>query len=100
MGRWMGARIAGAGLVIAIGGMFGGALAGAAPATASPRSEAQTSEHGRQAADGGKARKWRFDASATTMADVGRVVGADAAWSRGTDGRGVGVALVDTGVVP
>jgi serine protease AprX len=34
------------------------------------------------------------------MTDVGRVVGADTAWTHGTDGRGVGVALVDTGVVP
>ena len=43
---------------------------------------------------------WRFDASATSVSDVARVVGADRLWKAGVTGAGVGVALVDTGVVP
>jgi serine protease AprX len=43
---------------------------------------------------------WRFDATATEVADVARVVGADRMWASGTTGRGVGVALIDTGVAP
>jgi serine protease AprX len=42
---------------------------------------------------------WLFDSSVATMPHVRGVVGADALWARGYTGRGVGVALVDTGVV-
>jgi len=44
--------------------------------------------------------KWRFDASATSLDSVSAIVGADRLRTTGVDGRGVGVALVDTGVVP
>jgi serine protease AprX len=43
---------------------------------------------------------WLYDGSATTMAEVRTAIGASTMWSRGYTGRGVGVALVDTGVVP
>lgn len=43
---------------------------------------------------------WRYDSSATTMDEVRAAIGADWMWSRGYTGDGVGVALVDTGVVP
>ena len=43
---------------------------------------------------------WLYDGSATTMAEVRVAVGASTMWSRGYTGEGVGVALVDTGVVP
>jgi len=43
---------------------------------------------------------WRFDATATEVGDVARVVGADRLWASGTTGDGVGVALIDTGVTP
>src|SRR3989440_3448993 len=52
-----------------------------------------------RAADQAK-RHWRFDATATTVTDVARVIGADRLWSAGITGAGVGVALIDTGVVP
>jgi len=44
--------------------------------------------------------KWRFDATATTMANVNAIIGADKLQRSGLNGSGVGVALVDTGVVP
>jgi serine protease AprX len=44
--------------------------------------------------------KWRFDSSATSLDSVSAIVGADKLRATGVDGRGVGVALVDTGVVP
>jgi serine protease AprX len=43
---------------------------------------------------------WRYDSSATTLREVRAAIGADAMWARGYTGEGVGVALVDTGVVP
>ena len=43
---------------------------------------------------------WLFDSSVASMPHVRGVVGADALWARGYTGRGVGVALIDTGVVP
>jgi serine protease AprX len=43
---------------------------------------------------------WLFDDTVTTLADVRSAVGADALLNRGYDGSGVGVALLDTGVVP
>jgi serine protease AprX len=43
---------------------------------------------------------WRYDASATPLSAVTRTIGADQLWAAGTTGRGVGVALVDTGVTP
>ena len=45
-----------------------------------------------------------WDDRATTppvrMSTVAAAIGADDLWARGIDGRGVGVALIDTGVVP
>ncbi len=43
---------------------------------------------------------WLYDGSATTMREVRSAIGADVLWTRGYTGAGVGVALVDTGVVP
>ncbi len=43
---------------------------------------------------------WLYDSSATTMKQVRSSVGAETMWARGYTGQGVGVALVDTGVVP
>jgi serine protease AprX len=43
---------------------------------------------------------WLFDGTATTMDEVRAAVRADWMWSRGYTGEGIGVALVDTGVVP
>lgn len=43
---------------------------------------------------------WLFDESQAPMDHVRSVIGADAMWARGYTGRGVGVAVVDTGVVP
>ncbi len=43
---------------------------------------------------------WRYDSSTTTLGQVRAAIGADTMAARGYDGRGVGVALVDTGVVP
>jgi serine protease AprX len=43
---------------------------------------------------------WLFDDSATTLAQARTAVGADALWAKGFRGSGIGIALVDTGVVP
>lgn len=43
---------------------------------------------------------WLYDPTATTMAEVRAAIGAEAMWARGYTGEGVGVALIDTGVVP
>jgi serine protease AprX len=43
---------------------------------------------------------WTFPASATGVADVVRTIRADVAYGQGYTGKGVGVALIDTGVVP
>ncbi len=43
---------------------------------------------------------WIYDGTATSMGEVRAAIGADRMWSRGYTGKGVGVALVDTGVVP
>ncbi len=43
---------------------------------------------------------WLYDGAATTMDEVRASIGADAMWARGYTGKGVGIALVDTGVVP
>jgi serine protease AprX len=78
----------------AVGGSAGGGSAGGRSASGDSAggSRPPSPAAGRRAA-------WRFDASAATMADVGRVVGADRLHRAGIDGSGVGVALVDTGVV-
>ena len=60
---------------------------------------AQASGPPDRATDHGK-RQWRFDDTAATVSDVARVIGADRLWSAGITGSGVGVALIDTGVVP
>ena len=77
-------------------GVLGALVAGltvlgvATPAHAAPGSGASPA--------GGK--HWRFDASAMTVTDVSRVIGADLLGRAGITGAGVGVALIDTGVVP
>ncbi|MCU1595985.1 MAG: aprX [Frankiales bacterium] len=43
---------------------------------------------------------WGYAASATTLPEVAAAINADDMASRGYTGRGVGVALIDTGVVP
>jgi serine protease AprX len=43
---------------------------------------------------------WIYDETATDLDHVAAVIGADRMRGRGFTGRGVGVALVDTGVVP
>jgi serine protease AprX len=43
---------------------------------------------------------WLFDGSSTSLANVRTAIGADTMWRRGYTGKGIGVALVDTGVVP
>ena len=43
---------------------------------------------------------WLYDSSAATLDEVRAAIRADWMWSRGYTGDGVGVALVDTGVVP
>ncbi len=43
---------------------------------------------------------WLYDSSATTMKQVRSSIGAETMWARGYTGQGVGIALVDTGVVP
>jgi serine protease AprX len=98
MSRWKGTRAAAAGLAVALGGAFGGALTVAAPAVAAPPPVAKAPDAG--AATSKTKSKWRFDAAKTTMTDVGAITGADSAWRAGVDGSGVGVALIDTGVVP
>jgi serine protease AprX len=44
--------------------------------------------------------KWGYAASATRMPEVAAAVNADDMWAKGYTGKGVGVALIDTGVVP
>lgn len=94
MTRWRSTRVLGVGLAGAVAALTFGAL----PASASPDGD----QAGPTAADTAKTRwnKWRFDASATSLTEVGRIIGADQVWRDGGDGDGVGVALVDTGVVP
>jgi serine protease AprX len=43
---------------------------------------------------------WTFSAAATGMPEVNRTIRADVAHGQGYTGKGVGVALIDTGVVP
>ena len=43
---------------------------------------------------------WIVDEGVTDLDHVAAVIGADRMYSRGVTGKGVGVALVDTGVVP
>jgi serine protease AprX len=43
---------------------------------------------------------WLYDSSVTTTAQVRTAIGATTLWQRGYTGKGIGVALVDTGVVP
>ena len=43
---------------------------------------------------------WGYAPSVARMPEVAAAVGADDMWARGWTGKGVGVALVDTGVVP
>jgi serine protease AprX len=41
---------------------------------------------------------WIWDTTQTQLSSVAWTVGADAVWSKGVTGKGVGVALIDTGV--
>lgn len=43
---------------------------------------------------------WLFDDSETTLPQVRSAIGASSLWQRGYTGKGIGVALIDTGVVP
>ncbi len=43
---------------------------------------------------------WMYDDKSTSLDHVAAVIGADRMYSRGVTGSGVGVALIDTGVVP
>ena len=43
---------------------------------------------------------WSYTASPTSVRDAATAVRADAMWRAGYTGRGIGVALIDTGVVP
>src|SRR4051794_18057064 len=43
---------------------------------------------------------WLFDDTETTLPQVRSAIGASSMWQRGYTGKGVGVALVDTGMVP
>jgi serine protease AprX len=43
---------------------------------------------------------WLFDGSSTTLPQVRSAIGAGSMWQRGYTGKGIGVALIDTGVVP
>jgi serine protease AprX len=71
-----------------------GAQAFASPGPSADRKVAATADRTNQHMN------WRFDSSATSLDSVSAIVGADKLRATGVDGRGVGVALVDTGVVP
>ncbi|MDQ1695167.1 MAG: serine protease AprX [Frankiaceae bacterium] len=43
---------------------------------------------------------WGYAPTTTTLGQAADAVGADTMWARGYTGKGVGVALIDTGVVP
>ena len=43
---------------------------------------------------------WLYDDTVTTTAEIRSTIGASALWQQGYTGKGIGVALVDTGVVP
>jgi serine protease AprX len=43
---------------------------------------------------------WSFPAAETRVADIAKSIRADVAYKQGYTGKGVGVALIDTGVVP
>jgi serine protease AprX len=51
---------------------------------------------------GGEAERVRFDATADmgSLYNVGRIIGVSSLWMQGYTGRGVDVALIDTGVSP
>ena len=84
MGTWTGVRrsgLAGLGTVAAALVVFGSAGPAAAAHDSGPPSPVEAKGH------------WRFDATATTVTDVARVIGADRLWNAGLTGTGVGVAL-------
>jgi serine protease AprX len=43
---------------------------------------------------------WAFNPGAATMADVAKAIRADSAHRQGYTGKGIGIAMIDTGVVP
>jgi serine protease AprX len=81
-------RIAAIGIAAAIG--LAGVIGTASAASAAPVDPKPAKANG----------NWRFDASETTLAGVNAIIGADRLHAAGVDGSGVGVALIDTGVVP
>src|SRR5256886_13251485 len=90
MSTWMRrSGLAGLGALAAALVVLGAACPAAAQASGPPD---RATDHGK--------RQWRFDDTAATVSDVARVIGADRLWSAGITGSGVGVALIDTGVVP
>jgi serine protease AprX len=100
----LGAAAGGLAIIVALAGV----LAAGTSASAAPGRDGGADARGRPAeraagsanTTGKHPAAWRFDASAASMADVNRVIGADRLRRTGLDGAGVGVALLDTGVVP
>jgi serine protease AprX len=90
--------------VVALGVFAAPTVAGASPgSTGRDNATSANSAAGSASARpqvGRHGTRWRFDASATSLTDVGQVTGADQLWQDGISGRGVGVALIDSGVAP
>jgi serine protease AprX len=85
----------------------GSVLATAVPASAAPATSSSDRASGSTPTNQSgppkitqRGKRWHFDDTAVTTADVARVIGADRLYASGITGRGVGVALIDTGVVP
>ncbi|MCW2505889.1 MAG: peptidase and in kexin sedolisin [Actinomycetia bacterium] len=70
-------------------GLLSAVTVGALLATAAPSAAATTTTT-----------DWSFPADQAAMTDVARIIHADTAYAQGYTGKGVGVALIDTGVVP
>jgi serine protease AprX len=66
----------------------------ASPATASAKAPAKPAAAPKAPAN------YSFPATGATLADVRRIIRADEAHAAGWTGKGVGIALIDTGVVP
>lgn len=93
---------AGIGALLVTGSVFAtSAPASAAPTSPTPDRAAGTPTNQSQPPrTTQRGKKWRFDETAVTTADVARAIGADRLHASGVTGRGIGVALVDSGVVP
>ncbi len=91
------------GLLRAAGGVIAALVAAVAVFGTAQSAAASPGQHNRDSNGGTNAhgaRHWRFDDGTTTLAEVADGVGADQLWRLGLNGSGVGVALIDTGVVP